>query len=198
MKLYFAEIIQSNLLIVEAICWQWDQMPAFGSLVVIEDEGIWCMGLVTSLETGSLDQTRKPFAYQKTFDELKKEQPQIFAFLSTSVTIKIIGWIHRKSKKTYYALPRRPAKIHSFVRVSDDALAKYFLLKPDFLHLFDFAEGQLLDEALLALIEQMYEKLIINSSQIQELVNTYARHVGSDFRRLRLFCDRLQNLIIQI
>jgi hypothetical protein len=196
MKQYFAEIVQSDLSLVEAMCWEWDQMPSFGSLVVIEDESIWFVGLVTSLTTGSLDQTRKPFAYQKTFEELKKEQPQIFAFLTTTVEIKIVGWIDRKSKKIYYSLPRRPAKIHSFVRVSDELLAKHFLAKADFLHLFDFAAGDRLDEALLALVDQMYEKQVIDALQVQELVNVYARHVGADFRRLRLFCDRLQDLVI--
>ena len=77
----FAEVIESSLGVFTAQCWQWDYFPEFGSLVQVKSGGDRILGVVIQVQTGSMDPMRYPFPYQKTEDELRKEQPQIFEFL---------------------------------------------------------------------------------------------------------------------
>src|SRR6478609_5317855 len=88
----FAEVIESSLQGFTAQCWQWDNSPTFGSMVTIAGKKRTLFGLVHQMHTGSTDPVRYPFAYQKTEEELLREQPQIFAFLKTSFMCLIIGY----------------------------------------------------------------------------------------------------------
>ena len=90
---FFAEVIESSLDHYTAQCWEWKQFPTFGSLVSIQDKELQVLGLVTGIQTGSMDPSRTPFAYQKTEEELEREQPQIFAFLKTTFTVQACGYI---------------------------------------------------------------------------------------------------------
>ena len=86
-----AEIIESSLQTFLGQCWQWDIMPQFGSLVIAQNGNRPLFGLVYQIQTGSMDPTRYPFAYQKTHEELRAEQPQIFEFLKTSFSCLCVG-----------------------------------------------------------------------------------------------------------
>lgn len=191
----FSEIIDSSLTTATALCWQWDVMPEFGSLVSIDNQDGLIIGLVAGIQTGSSDPSRVPFAYKKTIEELKKEQPQIFMFLQTTLTIQLIGWVDKKTSKLCYRLPSKPPLIHSFVSELPFELATSFLSQPDFLHLLKFFDESTLDEALLTLLHRSYLDKKISMSEVQALVTQYARHVGSDFKRFRSFCSRLEGLI---
>src|SRR5262245_17591697 len=80
----FAEVIQSSLESFTAQCWDWNYFPHFGSLVQTESPTHIIFGTVIQVHTGSMDEARSPFPYQKTEDQLRVEQPQIFEFLKTT------------------------------------------------------------------------------------------------------------------
>ena len=80
----FAEVVESSREQFTAQCWTYKAMPPYGSLVEVREKEETTLGLVTGIETGSLDPLRTPVTYQKTEEELQQQQPQIFAFLKTS------------------------------------------------------------------------------------------------------------------
>ncbi|MFH1644280.1 MAG: hypothetical protein ABIA74_03830 [bacterium] len=104
---YFAEVIESSLDNFLAQCWQWDFFPEFGSLIQAQNEDILTLGVVTQIQTGSMDPMRYPFAYQKTEEELIEQQPQIFEFLKTTFKVQIIGFANSKKSPVRPACPSK-------------------------------------------------------------------------------------------
>jgi hypothetical protein len=192
---YFAEIIQSHLTSARAECWKWDSVPDFGSLVVIEQKDLRIIACVTSIETGSADPSRQPYAYQKTEVELLREQPQIFSFLKTYIQLTPVGFFTEKEPAIQYFLPPQPAKIHAFVRSVDTTLAQQFFTQTSFLYLLQHANPISYDEVLFALINRFYASGCLSTTTIQLLVDHYTMIAGSDYRRVRFFCERLSIML---
>jgi hypothetical protein len=195
---HFAEIIESNLDHYTAQCWQWDNFPIFGSLVMVEESTRTILGVVSTVSTGSIDPTRTPFPYQKTEEELKAEQPQIFEFLRTLFTVQIVGYYHREqSDNFFYLLPPTPCKIHAFVAPASSSLVSQFFMQADYLHLlFAFAHTiPNLDELLLAVMRQQSKEKPLNQTNIDDFCQTFALLTGNDYRRLKLFLKRVESLV---
>jgi len=191
----FAEVIESSLHGFLAQSWQWNQFPTFGSMISVQaDKRILC-GVVHQVQTGSMDPVRYPFAYQKTEVELMAEQPQIFEFLKTTFNTLIIGY--QEKGKFYYVSAPEPAKIHAFVTPMPVDLCKQFFYHDRYLHLLFGLQNQLfsLDELLLALIKYQVELGIIDQEKITPFIDSFCLLTGNDYRRLKLFLQRLQPII---
>jgi len=191
----FSEIIESSLHCFTAQCWQWDDFPVFGQLVTIQSGTQTIFGLVHQIQTGSMDPVRYPFPYQKTEEELLKEQPQIFEFLKTTVSCITIGYQHHG--KIVYLLPTKPPKIHAFVFHTDRDLSKQFFSDLGYLHLLFGNSGQIInvDELLLALIRQHAELGIMGQEKIRQFVDKFSLLTGNDYRRLKLFLQRVEGVV---
>ena len=191
----FAEVIESSLHSFLAQCWVWDDFPSYGSLVTIESGDTLLIGSVSELSTGSMDPMRYPFPYQKTEEELKAEQPQIFEFLKTTFRVHIVGY-QEKGGKVNYLLPEKPAKIHSFVRACEGRLAKKFFAQPDYMHLLFAFESQTgsLDELLLAILKHLKKADLLDEKALDAFCKTFSLRTGNDYRRLKLFLQRVQSI----
>ncbi len=189
----FAEIIESSIHTYTAQCWQWDLFPSFGSLVHVDDGERIVFGIVSNIQTGSIDPTRQPFTYQKTEAELRAEQPQIFEFLKTSFTVHIVGYQVKNTGAIAYLLPTTPCKIHAFVQTSSLQIKKRFFSQPDFLNLlFAFNASILnLDELLLTLTKDCLAQKIYDHKSIDEFCKIFTILIGNDYRRLKLFLNRI-------
>ena len=119
-----AEIIESSLSTWLAQSWEWRTSPAFGSLVVVEHKPYTHFGIVHQIQTGSMDPVRYPFAYQKTEEELLREQPQIFEFLKTTFSCVFMGY--QEKGTIFYQLPPEPPRIHAFVALANAHHYKHF------------------------------------------------------------------------
>ncbi len=197
-KTYFAEVIESCLDHYMAQSWQWQYFPAFGSLVAIQDSALTVYGVVTHIQTGSMDPMRTPFAYQKTEEELLREQPQIFEFLKTHFKVQVLGYSKKETPEhIYYVLPPKPPKIHTFVQECDPTTIAQFFSSSEFLPLlFAFAHNiQTIDEMLLTLIKQLHDKHIFNQQQIDDFCQNFTLLTGNDYRRLKLFLKRVEPLL---
>jgi len=186
----FAEIIESSLDSFLAQCWQWDNFPKFGSLVQVENDELTILGCVVAIQTGSMDPMRYPFPHQKTLDELKIEQPQIFEFLKTTFTVKVLGY---KESATTYTLPPYPGKIHSFVEVCPPKLAHEFFSKPDFLYLIFSATNPIenFDDLLLAILKQLSSAKQLSNNLFDDFSQTLSLLTGNDYRRMKLLLKRI-------
>lgn len=193
-KTAFSEVIESNLHSFLAQSWQWNTFPAFGSLVAIQEKKWTLFGIVHQVQTGSMDPVRYPFPYQKTQEELLKEQPQIFEFLKTTFSCVIVGFADKG--KISYQLPPEPAHIHAFVSQADADASKQFFFQNNYLHLL-FAAPQItnLDELLLAIIRQQANLGILKKDKLSTFMHTYSLLTGNDYRRMKLFLQRVQPMI---
>jgi len=190
----FAEIIDSSLQGWLAQSWQWNQFPQFGSLVMVETKKRTLFGIVHQIQTGSMEPMRYPFPYQKTEEELLREQPQIFEFLKTTFSCLAIGY-QEKGKMFYLAAPE-PPQIHSFVAPMDTDTAKQFLYSERYLHvLFGAAQLFNVDELLLAVLKQHADLNILSTDKVTSFINTYSLLTGNDYRRLKLFLQRVEPIV---
>lgn len=195
----FAEVIESSLETFTAQSWAWDFFPHFGSLVSVEDKEYTALGCVIHIQTGSMDPMRYPFPYQKTEEELRAEQPQIFEFLKTMFKVQVLGYIPKKNTqpKALYMLPPRPSKIHAFVASSNPQTQALFFENPDFLHLlFAFSHNiQNLDELLLAILKQQSDQKLLSKQWLEHFFQTFSLLTGNDYRRLKLFTQRIEHIL---
>ena|SRR3990167_481005 len=185
---YFGEIIDSSLARWIAQSWKWDKFPNFGSLVVIEQGDLILYGVVSEIKTGSQDSSRLPYAYQKTEEELLKEQPQIFEFLNTIFTCVPLAY---KNGEIVYNLPPKPAKIHSFVREMDQEEMHLLDISSCLPVIFGNSEFQSVDELLLALIKNTQ----LDRSVINDFIDNFSLLSGSDYRRIKIFIKRLESFL---
>ncbi len=199
---FCAEVIESNIRSFVAYAWRWDSYPSFGSLVFAPYESISVLGCVTHIETGSLDPSRHPIAYQKTESELLAEQPQIFELLRTVFTVHILGYYqHPKKEESYgnilYAMAPRLCKIHNFVGICSSTMHEYFFQKSDYLHLL-FASSlpdHIIDDLLIAIITHLITQKIDVSPIIRAICEQFPLFVGNDYRRMKRFLKRITPLI---
>ncbi len=194
-NLYFAEIMESSLDNFTAQCWEWDFFPNFGSLVQVENKKNITFGVVTQIQTGSMDPMRYPFPYKKTQEELLREQPQIFEFLKTIFKVQFLGYCHiGNQSKFYYLLPPKPCKIHTFVKNTSEQTTNLFFSKPDYLNLLFAFSGNIanLDELLVAILNNLTTKKILDSKKLDAFCQSFSLLTGNDYRRLKLFLKRIE------
>ncbi len=191
----FAEIIESSLHDWLAQSWQWNQSPHYGSLVTVEQNTITMIGLVYEVSTGSMDPTRYPFAYQKTQEELLKEQPQIFEFLKTTFSCLVLGYL--KKGRVYYLTPSQPATIHSFIHPIPPELSRQFFANDQYIHRIFGLSNKInnIDELLLALLNRQAQNKLLNQDKIVQFMDTYSLLTGNDYRRIKLFLHRVEQSI---
>jgi len=194
---YFAEIIQGNLSQWTGQCWKWDNMPKFGSLVITSHGPLKIFGIVHTITTGSMDPIRFPAPYQKTEEELLREQPQIFEFLQTTFTCVTVG--HEENYKIFYHLPEHPPKIHAFIENANIEECRIFFASEQFLHLLFNLSSQLsnIDELLLALLKNLNEKKVLNNTNFLEFIETLSMLYKNDYQKLKIFLKRTNYLFIK-
>ncbi len=191
----FAEVIESSLPMWRAQSWQWDDFPAFGSLVAIRAADRLLFGLVYDIRTGSADPHRTTFAYQKTEEELKREQPQIFQFLRTTFCCLSIGYL--EDNRVLYQLAPEPPKIHTFIAHATRSQLLQFFSNEQYLHLLFSSAHQVgsLDELLLSLLKQLSDLELVTQVLLDKFIETFSLLTANDYRRLKLFLQRARCII---
>lgn len=191
----FGEIIESSLTHWKVQCWQWDVMPTFASLLVVEQAPFIIYGIVTHLQTGSNDPGRVPYAYQKTEEELRREQPQIFTLLQTTATCMIVGYEHNQS--LLYQLPPYPTKIHTFVHEATPDQLRAFYAQPTFIPMLANQTSIVvsIEDVLLTIIKQLHEQNMLGRDYLDQCIRMFSTMVGNDYRRLKMFTHRLEHTL---
>lgn len=192
----FAEIIDSSITQATGLCWEWSKLPQLCSLVKIQQPPYTLFGLIINIKTGSNDPLRQPFAYQKTEAELLQEQPQIFAFLQTTFTIKILGY-KKDTAALSYLLPPQPSKLHNFITYTTPEETSSFFAAPKFLDLFFSQKESDIDqeELLLALLKNLKESIGISPAYIQKICTHRSTMHGIDYKNIKKFMQRIEQII---
>jgi len=194
---HFAEVIDSSLQEWKAQCWTWDTFPSFGSIVTLQSGLKTIFGIVHQIQMGSMDPNRYPFPYQKTQEELMREQPQIFEFLKTTFSCITLGY--KQKGKLYYLLSPEPPKTHTFVQNASEDDCRQFFASEKYLHLLFGLSNQVfnLEELLLAMINQQVALNVFSGEKINRFIDTFNLLTGNDYRRLKLFLQRMEPLLNQ-
>ncbi len=192
----FAEIMESSLQTFVGQCWDRDKVPQFGSLVTVEDKKRTLFALVYQIQTGSMDPGRYPFPYKKSHEELLAEQPQIFEFLRTTFSCLALGY--QEKGKIYHLMPPEPPKIHSFIEFSCPDAHKAFFHNNRYLPLLFAFSAHIgnLDELLLAILKNQAQAAGgLKGEKIADFMESYSLLTGNDYRRLKLFLQRVETLV---
>ena len=192
----FGEVIESNLNHFIAQCWQWNKLPIFAHLVEVTSADLRLFGCVTQITTASSDPTRKPYAYQKTEEELLQEQPQIFEMLQSTFTVQIIAYQHINTTKILYFTPPQPSKIHAFVQQATAPTIANIFATPHFLHTLFASQGNIanLEELLLALLNTMQQQNLLTKEFFSHFYQSFALLNGNDYKKTKLFFERVEHL----
>jgi hypothetical protein len=157
-------------------------LPAFGSFVCAQSDVI---GVVYNVAVGPQDNFHKPQAMGLTREELKLEQPQIFALLRTEVQAACIGYFEDGSVRHF--LPPHPAKVHDFVfAATDEEICR---ITDDFAFLRILLQGSGVtgvpqDELVAAAIRIAYKARNNDYDYLVDAGKALAQLLGDDYDRL--------------
>ena len=123
-----AEVIETTTVEILAQCLEPEDLsfpivPPFGSWVKSRDEesGNKVLGVVTYVKTSPIDSVHRARALGLSLEELREQQPQIFAMLKTEFRVALLGFQtpSRNNGSTvgriFQYLPPRPPQIHQAV-----------------------------------------------------------------------------------
>ncbi len=125
---HIAEVIETTTTEFTAQCLEPEDlsfpvMPPFGSWVKSYDEesGNIVYGVVTYVTTAPIDSIHRARALGMSLEELREQQPQIFAMLKTEFRAAIVGFEMPSNRRNgrrgevFQYLPPRPPQIHQSV-----------------------------------------------------------------------------------
>ena len=190
----FAEILESSISTWQAQSWQWDAIPEFGALVTATSNGRTIFGIIYDITTGPIDPIRQPVAYQKTEEELLKEQPQIFEFLTTSFSCIAIGY--QEGGQIVYNLPPQPPKMHTFICHGTKEEYEQCFASEQFLYLlFNFALPLNHQELLLAIIKHQLNRKTLTKKRLNAFIESFFMLNKNNYLQTKMFLSRLQQLL---
>jgi hypothetical protein len=194
-KTCFAEILTSSITTFTAQAWQWDAVLEFGSLVTATSNDRTIFAIIYDIVTGPTDSIRQPVAYQKTQEELLREQPQIFEFLTTSFSCVAIGYSDSEGN-ILYNLPPQPAKMHTFVHHATPSQYEQFFASEQFLHLLCNANLPFnLQELLLAIIKHQLIRKTLTKKRLGIFIESFFMLNKNNYLQTKIFLARLQKLV---
>ncbi len=156
----------------------------FGSFVTIESPGndLKIIAVVNDVMTGPIDGVHRTSAFGLNREQLKLEQPQIFALLRTDLHAAIIGY--QQGGKTFQYLPPRPPEIHDFVfsaqKQDIEAVTRDF----EFLRLLAAVTSVPGDELLAAAVREAYSAKGKDRHFLLKAGQALSQLFRSDYERL--------------
>ncbi len=166
-------------------------MPAFGSWVksVDEDSGNQVYGIVCYATTSPIDSIHRARALGLSLQELREQQPQIFAMLKTEFKAAIVGF--QTQETVYQHLPPRPPQIHQAVYACAPKEILEFTQTLDFFRTLLQVPGTPIDALLAATIREIYQLRQLDRVWLIQAGRTLSLLLKEDY-------DRLQAILSQI
>jgi len=142
-------------------------IPPFGSWVkaIEEESGNIIMGVVTYATTSPIDSVHRARPLGLSLDQLKEQQPQIFAMLKTEFRVTLVGFETynnsangngKKGRDIYQYFPPRPPQIHQAVYQCEAAEVLRFTQKLDFLRILFQVSYTPVEPLVAAVIREIY------------------------------------------
>ncbi len=200
---HIAEVIETATTEFLAQCLEPDDlsfppMPPFGSWVraVDEESGNQVYGVVYHATTMPIDSIHRARALGMSLQDLREEQPQIFAMLKTEFRAAIVGFgqvpeVVGANPKVYQYLPPRPPQIHQAVfRCEPEAIVK-FTEELEFLRTLLFVNGAPVDSLAAAAIRSVYQLRKADREWLIKAGRTLSVLLKDDYDRLRFILSQI-------
>jgi hypothetical protein len=172
-------------------------MPPFGSWVcaVDEESGNQVYAVVYYATTMPVDSVHRAVALGLSLQDLREEQPQIFAMLKTEFRAAIVGFEQPSpigaNQRVYQYLPPRPPQIHQAVyRCESEAIIK-FTEELDFLRTLLSVSSAPVESLTAAAIREIYQLRKADRQWLIKAGRTLSVLLKDDYDRLRFILSQI-------
>ncbi len=194
---HIGEVIEASTTSFLGQCFQPDDLtfpaiPALGSWVRSRDEetGNILYGVVTHATISPVDSVHRARALGLTAQELREQQPQIFAMLKTDFQVALVGF--DSGDRLYQYLPPRPPQIHQAVYRCSPEQIRQFCQQIDFLHTLLQVTGVPVDELVAAVIRHCYHLLHYDRAWLVQVGRQLSLLLREDYDRLSAIIRKIQ------
>ncbi|MBW4564891.1 MAG: hypothetical protein KME32_27965 [Mojavia pulchra JT2-VF2] len=200
---HIAEVIETTTTEFLAQCLEpedlsFPPMPPFGSWVCSRDEesGNQIYAVVYHATTMPIDSVHRAVALGLSLQDLREEQPQIFAMLKTEFRAAIVGFEYsshtrENNQRVYQYLPPRPPQIHQAVyRCEAETIIK-FTEELDFLQTLLSVKGAPIESLAAAAIREVYQLRKADRKWLIKAGRTLSLLLKDDYDRLRFILSQV-------
>ena len=176
-------------------------MPPFGSWLKSYDEesGNKILAVVTYVTTSPIDSVHRARALGLSLEELREQQPQIFAMLKTEFKAAIVGFetpstsngTAKNYGQVYQYLPPRPPQIHQSVYHCDAAEVVHFTENLDFLRTLLQVKDIPVESLVAASVREVYRLREANRDWLVNVGRTLSTLLKDDYDRLRYILSQI-------
>ncbi|HEY9619096.1 MAG TPA: HAS-barrel domain-containing protein [Crinalium sp.] len=204
---YIAEVIETSTTEFLAQCLEPDDlsfavMPPFGSWVKSFDEesGNQIYAVVYHATTTPIDSVHRARALGLSLQDLREQQPQIFAMLKTEFRAAIAGFQTRERSRdgtlrlnetVYQHLPPRPPQVHQAVYYCEPEEIIHFSENLDFLRTLLQVSGAPVDSLAAAAIREIYQLRKGDRSWLVQAGRMISLLLKDDYDRLRVILSQI-------
>jgi HAS barrel domain len=202
---YIAEVIETATTEFLAQCLEPDDlsfaiMPPFGSWVkaVDEESGNQIYAVVYHVTTSPIDSVHRARALGLSLQDLREQQPQIFAMLKTEFRAAIVGFLppprngrNGSGGEVYQYLPPRPPQIHQAVYYCESDEIVQFSHQLDFLRTLLQVTGAPVDGLTAATIREIYQLRKADRAWLVEAGRSLSVLLKDDYDRLRIILSQI-------
>jgi len=204
---HFAEVIETSTTDFLAQCLEPEDlsfpvMPPFGSWVKSFDEetGNEVLAVVTYVTTTPIDSVHRARALGLSLQDLREEQPQIFAMLKTEFRVSMLGFFTteqgnngngQKGGRCYQYLPPRPPQVHQGVYRCETTEIIRFTEELDFLRTLLDVNTVPVDSLLAAVLREIYRLRQADREWLVEAGRKLSTLLKDDYDRLRYILSQI-------
>ena len=197
---HFAEVIETATSEFLAQCLEpetlsFPAMPPFGSWVrsLDEESDNVIYAVVYHATTSPIDSVHRARALGMSLEELREEQPQIFAMLKTEFRAAIVGYkIPGKTQQSLYQhIPPRPPQIHQAVYFCDPEEIIVFSEELDFLRMLLQVPQAPVDALCAAAIREIYQLRKGDRNWLVKAGRYLSTLLRDDYDRLRVILSQI-------
>lgn len=204
---HIAEVIETTTTEFLAQCLEPEDlnfpvMPPFGSWVKSRDEesGNIVFAVVTYVTTSPIDSVHRTTALGLSLEDLREQQPQIFAMLKTEFRAVIVGFAPPPSslngssdqqRRVYQYLPPRPPQIHQAVYQCESAEVMAFSDELDFLRILLEVKGVPVEALAGATVREIYRLRNADRDWLVKAGRMLSILLKDDYDRLRYILSQV-------
>jgi hypothetical protein len=177
-------------------------MPPFGSWVksIDEESGNQIYAVVYHATTSPIDSVHRARALGLSLQDLREQQPQIFAMLKTEFRAAIVGFQApvaarnggaAETGRVYQHLPPRPPQIHQAVHVCEVAEILHFSETLDFLRTLLQMPSAPVDALAAATIREIYQLRQADRAWLVQAGRSLSLLLKDDYDRLRIILSQI-------
>ncbi|MDI9640067.1 HAS-barrel domain-containing protein [Geitlerinema splendidum] len=203
---HIAEVIETATTEFLAQCLEPENLsfaivPAFGTFVKAADEesGNQVYAVIYHATTSPIDSVHRARALGLSLEELREQQPQIFAMLKTEFRAAIVGFVppvtagngKTRLPLPYQHLPPRPPQIHQAVYQCTPEEAIHFSEQLDFLRTLLQFPGAPVDALAASAIRDIYQLRQADRTWLVQAGRTLSVLLKDDYDRLRYILSQI-------